>query len=98
MLEEALKEVERVIKLKGGSYKLSNKPQIIGDSAKDKDIEDIMKMPGERSDGSEGGSDDAEDNDEGMGDIDLGDDLGGDDDIRPDIGVGEEEQAAGGSD
>jgi hypothetical protein len=34
LLEEALKEVERVIKIKGGSFKVSNKPQIIGDSAK----------------------------------------------------------------
>ena len=62
LLEEALKEVERVIKLKGGSFKLSNKPQIIGDSAKDKDIEEIMKMPGERSDGSDVDSENAEDN------------------------------------
>jgi hypothetical protein len=96
LLEEALKEVERVIKIKGGSFKVSNKPQIIGDSAKDKDIEEIMKMPGERSDGdSEAGSEEAEDNEEGMGDIDLGEDIPADDDIRPDIG---EEQIAAVSD
>jgi len=40
-LEEALRIVERVIKEKKGTFKLVNKPQIIG--AKDeKEIEDIM--------------------------------------------------------
>jgi translation initiation factor 2 subunit 1 len=47
LLEDALREVERVIKGKGGTFKLTSKPQIIGDSAKDKDIDDIMRMPGE---------------------------------------------------
>jgi translation initiation factor 2 subunit 1 len=85
LLDEALKEVERVIKGKGGTYKLASKPQIIGDSAKDKDIEEIMRMPGERE-GSDEDSSGAEDNEEGMGDIDLGEDgeegkqEGGDDD------------------
>lgn len=63
--------METVIKEKGGTYKVVNKPQIIGDSAKDKDLEDIMKMPGERESDEEGGSSAEEDNDEGMGDIDL---------------------------
>jgi len=72
LLETAMKEVETVIKEKGGAFKLVNKPQIIGDSAKDKDLEEIMKMPGERD--SEDGSDNEEDNDEGMGNIDLGED------------------------
>ena len=72
LLEEAMKEVEKVIKEKGGTFKLVNKPQIIGDSAKDKYIEEIMKMPGERDSDDE--SSGKEDNDEGMGDIDLGDD------------------------
>lgn len=80
LLEQALKEIEGVIKEKGGTFKIVNKPQIIGDSAKDKDLEDIMKMPGEH-DSDEASS---EDNDEGMGDIDLGDDAG--------AGSGEEEE------
>ena len=75
LLEEALKEVDRVIKGKGGTFKLTNKPQIIGDSAKDKDIEEIMRMPGEMGDSAEDSS--SEDNSEGMGDIDIGDGLGG---------------------
>lgn len=73
LLETALKEIETVIKERGGTFKLVNKPQVIGDSAKDKDLEEIMKMPGER-DSEEGGSSAEEDNDEGMGDIDLGED------------------------
>jgi len=73
LLEEALREVERVIKGKGGTFKLSSGPQIIGDSAKDKDIEDIMKMPGEHADSDDNSSGD-EDNEEGMGDIDIDDD------------------------
>lgn len=73
LLDQALKEVETVIKEKGGTFKLVNKPQIIGDSAKDKDLEDIMKMPGEQDSG-EGDSSAEEDNDEGMGDLDLGED------------------------
>ena len=76
LLETALKEVESVIKEKGGTFKLVNKPQVIGDSSKDKDLEEIMKMPGEHEDG-EGGSSAEEDNDEGMGDIDLGEDAEG---------------------
>ena len=74
LLEDALREVERVIKVKGGTFKLTSKPQIIGDSAKDKDIEEIMRMPGEFGDSGEGSSN--EDNSEGMGDIDIGDGLG----------------------
>ncbi len=74
LLETALKEVESVIKEKGGTFKLVNKPQVIGDSSKDKDLEEIMKMPGEHEDGEDGSSAE-EDNDEGMGDIDLGDDA-----------------------
>ena len=65
LLDQALREVETVIKERGGTYKLVNKPQIIGDSAKDKDLEEIMKMPGEHEDG-EGGSSAEEDNDEGF--------------------------------
>jgi len=73
LLEDALREVERVIKGKGGTYKLSSGPQIIGDSAKDKDIDDIMKMPGEHGD-SDDNSSGEEDNEEGMGDHDFGED------------------------
>ena len=76
LLDEALHEVERVIKGKGGTYKLTSKPQIIGESAKDKDIEEIMKMPGEQRDSDEDSSG-AEDNSEGMGDIDIGDEVDG---------------------
>jgi translation initiation factor 2 subunit 1 len=72
LLEDALKTVESTIKAKGGTFKVVNKPQIIGDSAKDKDLEDIMKMPGERE-SDEDGSSAEEDNEEGMGEVDLGD-------------------------
>lgn len=51
-----------------------NKPQIIGDSAKDKDLEEIMKMPGEYESG-DGDSSAEEDNEEGMGDVDLEDEF-----------------------
>jgi translation initiation factor 2 alpha subunit (eIF-2alpha) len=40
-LEKALEIIEKVIKERQGTYKLINKPQIIG--ADDKDIEDIME-------------------------------------------------------
>jgi len=73
LLEDALHEVERVIKLKGGTFKLTSGPQIIGESAKDKDVDEIMRMPGEQRDSEDGGSSGIEDNDEGMGDQDLGD-------------------------
>lgn len=76
LLEDALREVERVIKLKGGTYKLTSAPQIIGDSAKDKDIDDIMKMPGEHGGSDSGAYSGAEDNEEGMGDFDdIGDGI-----------------------
>lgn len=88
LLEEALKDVERVIKEKGGTFKIMNKPQIIGDSAKDKDLEDIMKMPGEH-DSDEGSS---EDNDEGMGDIDLGEGSGEEDGNEKKGGAGAAKQ------
>jgi translation initiation factor 2 subunit 1 len=96
LLERAMREVEGVIKEKGGTFKLVNKPQIIGDSAKDKDLEEIMKMPGER-DSDEDGSSAEEDNDEGMGDIDLGDDMGsqgeeGDDGDEKKVGAGEKKK------
>lgn len=94
LLDQALKEVEGVIKEKGGNFKLVNKPQIIGDSAKDKDLEEIMKMPGE-ADSDENSS---EDNDEGMGDIDLGEEgagSGGDDDDDDDDDGEEKKVGAG---
>lgn len=89
LLETALKEIEQVIKERGGTFKIVNKPQVIGDSAKDKDLEDIMKMPGER-DSEEGGSSAEEDNEEGMGDIDLGEDAGVAEDDE-DLGAGKQE-------
>jgi translation initiation factor 2 subunit 1 len=88
LLERAMKEVEGVIKEKGGTFKMVNKPQIIGDSAKDKDLEEIMKMPGERDSDEEGRSSGEEDNDEGMGDIDLGEDG---------EGAGENDEVDGGT-
>lgn len=64
-LEEALKVIEKAIKEKSGTFKLTNKPQVIG--AKDeKDIEDIKAQI--ENNVESGG----EDNEEGMGDIDLG--------------------------
>jgi hypothetical protein len=93
LLEEALREVERVIKGKGGTYKLSSGPQIIGDSAKDKDIDDIMKMPGEHGDSDDDASGE-EDNDEGMGDQDFGEDgeeRKEDDDLGKGDGLDEDE-------
>ena len=74
LLDQALKEVEAGIKERNGTFKLVNKPQIIGDSAKDKDLEEIMKMPGEYESG-DGGSSAEEDNEEGMGDVDLEDEF-----------------------
>lgn len=73
LLDQALREVEAGIKERNGTFKLVNKPQIIGDSAKDKDLEEIMKMPGEYESG--GGSSAEEDNEEGMGDVDLEDEF-----------------------
>ena len=73
-LEEALKVVEKVIKQKQGTYKLVNKPQVIG-AKDDKDIEDIMaKMNEESGDEAAGGSSKEEDNEEGM-DIELDEDA-----------------------
>ena len=88
-MEQALKEVETVIKEKGGTFKVVNKPQIIGDSAKDKDLDEIMKMPGEHD--SNDGSSDEEDNDEGMGDIDLGEE-----ELTGEAGLEEEDGEEGG--
>ena len=67
-LEDALKIVEKVIKQKQGTFKLVNKPTIIG-AKDDKDIEDIMSKINDDNDGSSA----EEDNEEGM-DIDLEDD------------------------
>lgn len=67
-LEEALAIIEKVIKEKSGTFKLTTPPQIIG--AKDeKDIEDI-KAQFENNVEVSGG----EDNDEGMGDLDIEED------------------------
>jgi hypothetical protein len=79
-LEDALKIVEKAIKERQGSFKLVNKPQVIG-AKEDKDIEDIMANINDRKD--EDASSGDEDNEEGM-DVDLeGDDGrindGGDD-------------------
>jgi len=74
LLEEALEEVEKVIKAKGGSYKLTSKPQIVGDS-KGNDVDDIPQENDGSEGGGEGGSSNDEDNEEGMGDIDLGEEV-----------------------
>lgn len=57
LLEDSMRDVERIIKEKGGTFKVLTKPQIIGDSAKDKDLEEIMKMPGEHDSDEEGEGD-----------------------------------------
>lgn len=82
-MEEALKEVERIIKVKGGSFKLVAKPQVIGDSSKGNDTDDIVAN--DRESGEDSSVD--EDNDEGMGDIDLGEEVegaAGNDDVDED--------------
>ncbi len=67
-LEEALEIIEKTIKEKKGTFKIVNKPQIIG-AKDDKDIDDI-KLDDE-------GSSPEEDNDEGMGDLDIEEDEDG---------------------
>lgn len=66
-LEKALEIIEYEIKKAEGTFKLVNKPQIIG-AKDDKDIIEIMdKMNDDQESGEEG----EEDNDEGMGDLNL---------------------------
>ena len=68
-LEHALQVVEKVIKEKEGTFKLISKPQVIG--AKDeRDIDDLIANINE--DREEEATSGQEDNEEGMGDIDLG--------------------------
>lgn len=68
-LEKALEIIEKEIIAKNGTFKVVNKPQVIG-AKDDKDIIEIMdKMHDEDEDHSG-----VEDNDEGMGDLDLGED------------------------
>lgn len=70
-LEEALALVEKTIKEKNGTFKIVNKPQIIGHQD-DRDIEDIIQKMQDDKDEEEG-SENEEDNEEGI-DIDIGDD------------------------
>ena len=73
-LEKAVEIIEQVIKEKNGTYKLLTKPQIIG-AKDDKDLIEIMdKIDEENISSTE------EDNEEGMGDIDIEGDEHGDDD------------------
>jgi hypothetical protein len=65
-IEQSLKIIEKVIKEKGGLYKLLNKPVIIG-HRDDKDIDDLMNKYHDEKE--EAGSSE-EDNEEGI-DIDL---------------------------
>lgn len=66
-LEKALEIIEHEIKAKNGTFKLVNKPQVIG-AKDDKDIIEIMDKMNDDEDGSGD-----EDNEEGMGDIDIED-------------------------
>lgn len=66
-LEKALEIIEREIKLKSGTFKLVNKPQVIGA----KDDKDIIEIMDRNEEGDEEGEEGEEDNDEGMGDIDI---------------------------
>jgi hypothetical protein len=68
-LQEALQIIETAIKERKGTYKLINEPIVIG-AKDDRDIDEITKL--EEDVQSYG----AEDNQEGMGDIDLGDEDG----------------------
>lgn len=65
-LEEALEIIEKTIKERKGTFKIVNKPQIIGHKD-DKDLDDI-KIEDEEA------SDVEEDNEEGMGDLDIDED------------------------
>ena len=70
-LEKALEIIEKEIKERQGTYKLINKPQIIG--ADDKDIEDIMAKINSPEGSDE---DEPEDNDDGIN-IDIGEEGDG---------------------
>lgn len=61
-LEQALEIIEKVIKEKKGTFKVVNKPTILGHNV-DKDLEEIIERIGDNEEGSE-------DNEEGI-DIDL---------------------------
>ena len=68
-LEKAIEIIEHEIKAAEGTFKLVNKPQIIG-AKDDKDIIEIMdKMNDDQESGEEG----EEDNEEGMGDFNISD-------------------------
>ena len=77
-LEEALSIIEKVIKEKKGTFKVLNRPQIIGHKD-DKDIEDIMQKI--QDDKDDDASDNEEDNEEGI-DIDLGEEGDGDEEEK----------------
>ena len=66
-LEKALEIIEKEIKLKSGTFKLVNKPQVIGA----KDDKDIIEIMDRNEEGDEEDEEGEEDNDEGMGDIDI---------------------------
>jgi len=64
-----LKIIEKVIKEKGGTYKLVNKPTLIG-AHDDKDLDELKSKM--QDDIQDAGSSNEEDNEEGIN-IDLGD-------------------------
>ena len=70
-LKEALSIIRRVMKENQGHFKQKSQPTIIGDKNKNEpDVADLIDNMRQRVDGED--SDDIqEDNDEGMGDIDL---------------------------
>lgn len=89
-LEQALEIIEKEIKQKKGTFKLLNKPQIIG-AKDDKDIDDIMAKIHEEEEASE-----EEDNEEGMGDLDLGEE--GEEERKEESKVSKKKKKAKGSD
>lgn len=79
-LKQALEIIKEVMKRRGGHFKQKSLPTIIGANKDEPDTADLlenMKNRREEQGGevSAGSSDDEEDNDEGMGDIDIEKDL-----------------------
>lgn len=79
-LRQALEIIEEVMKANKGKFKLKSEPTVIGANKDEPDVADLIDNLKSKEHGEEDLDEEEEDNQEGLGDVDLEEEVAEDDD------------------
>jgi len=79
-LLQALQIIQEVMKAKKGKFKQKSEPTVIGAKSDEPDLTDLIDNLRSKTKGEESLDEEEEDNQEGMGDVDLSEQVADDDD------------------